>query len=151
MGFDLIGIEPNNEDGRYYANSVWCWHPLADYVLDTCDGVWEEYEHWHTNSGHEVSEETAMCIAEHLQELIDSGDVRRDVEKQEKSLESMPDEKCTFCKGKGYRDDALIIGQCNACKGTGLMRPIRTCYQFSEDDVKEFMVFCRNSGGFHIC
>lgn len=39
---------------------------------------------------------------------------------------------------------------CNACKGTGKVRPFQTSYSFDESDVREFAEFLENCGGFEI-
>lgn len=40
---------------------------------------------------------------------------------------------------------------CNACQGTGKVRPAETSYSFDESDVREFAEFLENCGGFEIC
>lgn len=159
MGFDLYG-KNKTEKGEYFRNNVWWWRPLARYVLAVCDDiiVLDEKTYWQSNDGQKVLSKTALAIAERLDKLVESGTVRRYAEVYEQELSAMPDEPCWLCKGTGYRDDDLGKQMrlnnpsftCNCCRGTGKIRPSDTQYSFSEDNVKEFAEFCRESGGFEI-
>ena len=33
MGMDVYGKNPTAPEGNYFRNSVWCWRPLAVYIL----------------------------------------------------------------------------------------------------------------------
>ena len=151
MGFDVYGIEPTNETGEYFRNSVWWWRLLANFVLDVCDIPEEEAKSWHYNDQQCVSKETALHIADRLQELVESGEVKRYAEERDKWLESLPDEQCDWCHGTGQRDEKYAYAQCAACKGKGMKKPWVTLYPFDEKNVVNFMAFCRDSGGFVIC
>jgi hypothetical protein len=64
MGFDVYGLSPKSEKGKYFRNSVWWWKPLARFILENCDVPEEEAEDWGTNDGQEVSALTADHIAD---------------------------------------------------------------------------------------
>ena len=152
MGFDVFGLNPKNEKGKYFRNNVWWWRPLADFVLAACKDCFKpgETEHWHSNSGQRVSEETALKITERLKKLVLNGDVKRYEREYNRELKALPDERCKFCNGTGKRDDEYVKGKCNACQGKGKVRPFVTNYPFDERNVLEFIAFCKNSGGFEI-
>lgn len=150
MGFDLSGLKPVSETGKCFRNNVWWWCPLATFVLRVCDVPEEEAKDWDTNDGQRVTQETAVHIADRLQELVESGEVKKYEEETSKWLESLPDTECDFCEGTGQRDDKFAQGQCNACKGKGMKRPWVTLYPFDEENVVDFIAFCRDSGGFVI-
>ena len=59
MGFDIYGLQPENEKGKYFRNNVWGWKPLADYVLSYTEVPEKESKYWYTNDGQKVSKETA--------------------------------------------------------------------------------------------
>jgi len=70
MGFDIHGINPDNETGSYFRNNVWWWRPLADFVLDFVDIPEDEKKFWHSNDGQEVTETTAHKIADFIDEVM---------------------------------------------------------------------------------
>ena len=99
MGFDLYGLDPveqehkkpnlelhdqdpeawhkqykhwMNQNGTYFRANVWWWRQLANYVLYCCQDCIPEkdYEGWHSNGGHEVSEALAWKIADRVQKHI---------------------------------------------------------------------------------
>lgn len=151
MGFDVYGTSPKSEKGKHFCNSIWYWRPLAIFVLQRCEVPEEEAEYWGSNDGQIVSAATANNIAERLDMLLKSGEVKEYELEREICLEFLPDEECDWCHGTGYRNDKLCIGEiCNRCQGKGVARPWETNYPFSEDNVKKFMEFCRESGGFEI-
>jgi len=149
MGFDVYGLSPKSKKGEYFRNNVWWWRPLAEFVLENCD-VPEEAERWGSNDGQEVADTTANHIAGRLDMLLKSGSVREYEQERGKWLESLPDEECDWCDGTGHRNDEYNKETCSRCQGKGIARPHVTVYPFSEDNVKNFMEFCRESGGFTI-
>lgn len=150
MGFDISGLKASSKRGEYFRNNVWWWRPLADYVLDNVALPAEETENWGTNDGQEVSEESAIKIADTLDELIKSGKTAEYAKKYKAELDSMPLQECTFCKGTGKRNDEHVKGECNACSGEGKVKPFSTNYPFNVENVQDFADFCRDSGGFQI-
>jgi len=149
MGFDLVGKSAKKESGESFRNNVWWWRPLWQYVSDMCptiitksDMVKGEY-----NDGHTISEEKATRIAIRLEHLIKQGEVAKFTKDRKFMLDSLPDVKCDYCKGKKKEENGK---PCVGCKGTGKMRPWATAYPFNEENVKEFAKFCRESGGFEI-
>jgi hypothetical protein len=150
MGFNVYGLSPKSEKGKYFYNNVWWWRPLAKFVLESCFVPQEESEYWGSNAGQAVSAETANHIAERLDMLLKSGAVKRYEQARNKYLESLPDEECDFCYGTGYRNGLNIGEICNRCEGKKIARPWVTLYPFSEENVKDFMEFCWESGGFEI-
>lgn len=85
-----------------------------------------------------------------LDELLASGAVAAFERQYAADLKALPDEACKFCKRSGVRDDEVLKGKCNACAGSGTVRPWPANYAFSEENVREFAAFCRESGGFSI-
>ena len=129
MGFDIHGINPDNETGSYFRNNVWWWRPLADFVLDFVDIPSDKKKFWHSNDGQEVTEATAHKIADFIDEVMANmgkyaAYVTITQEKREQAVrQQFPDL---------YKDDESIA------------------YPFSFENLKEFGKFCRHSGGFEI-
>ncbi len=137
----LVAYKPKNESGRYFRAFGGWWKPLADFVIDKCPDLLRdgEVESWYSSSGHIVDAETAIAIAKKLDRLIKGGVAKR------REIELMiyfPPTRCGFCEGTGLKDQ----GECPTCHGKGNIQRSN----FSEENVKKFVEFCRNSGGFDI-
>ena len=143
--------------GRYFRNNVWWWRPLWDYVCFVCDDILneEDQEGGHSNSGHQINEKKAEVIASRLKIYIENGDVHHYERERQKALDDMPDEECSICEGTGKRQEPPVTGagdvECNGCQSKGSRRPFNTQYPFDVDNVREFIKFCEQSGGFQIC
>ena len=145
MGFDLTGRQPKNKKGEYFRNNCWHWRPLATYVLNLIE-LPEKQQNWEFNDGCKVSKISAEKIAKKLQQEIDSGNTTKYSKKYKADLKKLPLEKCHFCKGtKKYQNK-----KCSFCKNTGKQESWLKNYPFSVENVKEFIEFAKNSGGFKI-
>jgi len=152
MGFDLVGKSAKTERGEYFRNNCWWWRPLWNYICDACPAILtaDDKSSGAFNDGHLINKEQSKRIAIRLEHLIKQGAVLKYMKDRELALEKLPDIQCDICKGTGKRDDDVIKGKCNGCEGKGTKRPWDTNYPFSEENVKEFAQFCRESGGFEI-
>jgi DnaJ-class molecular chaperone len=153
MGFDLIGVQPQNKKGEYFRNNCWWWRPLWHFVATFCKDILTEQDieggSW--NNGHRIDANKALKVAIRLEHLVNLGQVKAAVKEYKKALKALPLEKCEICNGTGQRNDKIVQGECNACRGKGKRKSWQTNYPFDEQNVKEFAEFCRNSGGFEIC
>jgi hypothetical protein len=154
--------------GVYFRNNVWWWRRLADYIMEHTKCVdKDDFDKWHENGGHEVDEETAIQIANQLEYLIKTGHAERHAEKVKKEkeeakkhnskVEKILDElKAQVAKATGKDVEKLapadypdeyhkkwweLIDQ----------KDYRDSYPFEIENVKEFIEFAKNSGGFKIC
>lgn len=150
MGFDCYGIAAATEKGEYFRNNIWWWRPLADYVLAQVDLPLRERRDWNTNSGQRVSRKSALRIADALDELLRSGETARYAKEYEATRAALPQVRCEFCLGTGTWRDQSVSGPCHACGGKGVTAAWGSHYPFSEENVREFAEFCRESGGFRI-
>jgi hypothetical protein len=169
MGMDVIGKNPTSEKGAYFRNNVWWWRPLAEYCL-THD-VANSCHYWHSNDGDGLDEDGAMELARKIQSDLDKGVVAEFERKHNGFIGSLPMIPCEWCHSTGIRSDevgvqhgmptreleepqAIILGRthgwCNACQGLGEREQIATSYGFSEENVKEFVEFLLDCGGFEI-
>lgn len=167
MGMDVVGR--NNPDA-YFRNNVWWWHPLWEYCCSL-------YPECHSVSGH--SNDSDGLDADHAAELADkirfalaTGDTEEYELERNMHLASLPLLDCKYCEATGIRTDVvgrdngmdtrlldpelqIILGRthgwCNACRGEGAVEDPATHYSFSVDNVREFLEFLDDSGGFMIC
>ena len=152
MGFNLLGVAPEDEKGEDFSNNVWSWYPLWFYVCQTCSDILTETEmeqgRW--NNGYRLNKKKSAKIASRLFDLIESGAVHKEVVEFNKKRSDMPLETCSKCNGTGIIEDKYYTGKCNGCNGKGKRQPPEAWYDFEEDNVLEFAEFCRDSGGFYI-
>lgn len=151
MGMDVYGDAPFNEKGEYFRNNVWWWHPLWNYCLEVHPNPSEKVESGHSNDGDGLDSSDSVRLGNLLKKDLASGKVKSYETKYNTRVQKLPKEECFCCKGTGIRDDEIIKGTCNACKGDGKVDSFESNYPFSEQNVKEFSEFLVNCGGFKIC
>lgn len=173
MGMDVYGKEPTSEKGEYFRNNVWWWRPLWNYCCEIADAVIGESlaEDGHYNGGAGLDGVRALALAEILREELESGRTAEYERKHNEYRASLPREDCDFCGATGIRTDDVGVnmgqpnrelspevqiltgrthGWCNACDGIGTRESFGTGYPFSVENVREFVEFLTDSGGFSI-
>jgi len=146
MGFFVEGLDPRNEMGDYFCNNVWWWRPLWGYICCVCNDVLDENDRimGHCNNDHIISESKADKIAKRLIRLAESGEMQEAVRQNENWRKSLPQmEECLVC-------EVLGPDKCGHCDGSGKVQNWKVVYPMSVENVKEFIEFVRNSGGFII-
>ena len=153
-------------EGTYFRNNVWWWRPLADYVINHTGCVDEkDREGWHCNSGHKVSEAEANAIADQLEHLLKTGhtetfahdyeEERKEMEEHNNKIQKLEDKLMKQVeKETGNPNIAPISYPADRKKEWDELQAKRkwgASYPFSIENVKEFISFCRCSGGFEIC
>lgn len=160
MGMDVYGKKPTTEEGKYFRNNVWWWRPLADYVCDVAPEIAAGCKHWHSNDGDGLDAEASIRLADVLDKEIAEGRTLSYEKRDASKKAMMPNVRCDLCEGTGTRMPIPQRGagdpkngglKCNACHGTGHVRPWDAEYPFSVENVKEFVAFLRGCGGFEIC
>jgi hypothetical protein len=152
--------------GIYFRNNVWWWRPLANFIIEKCDWLTtEQKERLHDNSGFEFSQHEAMTIADTLQKKVDDGTAhaREEVSKKEmkvaeewnaglqKQQEALGEEarKETGNKNIVPRDyPKHLYKKWDDLQG---QTDYKAHYPFREANVKEFICFLRECGGFRVC
>lgn len=173
MGMDVFGKNPTSEAGEYFRNNVWWWRPLWQYCCEVGASVItdELAEAGCYNDGAGLDEHDATTLAQVLENEISTG---RTAEYERSNAEyraSLPREQCQFCEGTGVRTDAVgeemgmptraldepeailtgrTHGWCNGCRGIGTTESWQAQYPFSVENVREFVSFLRECGGFAI-
>ena len=166
---EYFNLKDNYEDdnpGSYFRNNVWFWRPLWNYVCEVCEDYMtvDEMDGGYSNSGFEISEETAIHIAKVLSEKLADGSVD---EFQKETESKIAKAKAHNKKVRAEMDK--ISDECKKKHGKDLVpanypEPYNTKWQeayskedwssnypFHRDNVKSFIKFCKQSGGFEIC
>ena len=152
--------------GVYFRNNCWWWRPLANFIIEKCDWLTQEQkERLHDNSGFEFSQHEAGTIADTLQKNVDDGTAKAREELNERERKIAAE----WNKGLQKQQDAL--GE-EARKETGNKNIVprdypkhlykkwdelsnqqdwKESYPFKEANVKEFICFLRECGGFQVC
>ena len=148
MGMDVVGKAAVSERGQYFRNNVWWWRPLWDYcqrVSPVCREVSGQY-----NDGDGLDAAGAAQLAKDLFTEINSGRTAEYAAARQIEIDQLPLEPCDICHGTGERNDDIVQGECNGCRGSGTRKPWAAMYPFSLDTVQEFAEFVQDSGGFQI-
>jgi hypothetical protein len=166
--FKAVDEFESTNKGVYFRNNVWWWRRLADYILDHTKCVDEkDFDKWQHNDGHEVDEETAIQIANQLEYLLNTGhatkykqEIDEEIKKAEEhnnKVEQMLSElRIEVSKALNKNVDNLAPADYPKPFNEKWweitnQKDYRADYPFSIDNVKEFIEFARNSGGFRIC
>ncbi len=162
MGFDISGTKPEGEPGSYFRNNGNLWLPLWSYICQNCKFLTdEEIDRGYSNSYEWIDEASALRIADRLDERLATGEVTEYEIYFNRVKDTVPDKTCHLCEGGGKWLDAAFKAawaraenlteaeceNCPQCNGTGKLRPFE---RFFTENVQEFAIFCRASGGFYI-
>jgi hypothetical protein len=171
MGMDVYGTNPTSKEGEYFRNNVWWWRPLAEYILENHAEIVKSCTAWHTNDGDGLGELDALTLANALQKDISSGRMEEWETKYNKWRANLPREDCDYCNKTGIRTDDIGIkngmhdkeldpevqiltgrthGWCNGCNGVGTRESFLSHYPFSIENMKNFIKFLEDCGGFRI-
>ena len=152
--------------GIYFRNNVWWWRPLADLVIKLCKLLDEKQkEHLHDNGGYEYDEATAHYIADTLQAFVKSPVAKRtEIAHKKQMKKAKAHNKKVQIKLDALRVEAIAqtgnknIAPCDYPKDLNAKwdsiyseRDHTDSYPFKLANVKEFIKFLRECGGFTVC
>jgi hypothetical protein len=154
MGMDLEGFHPKSEKGKHFRNNLTWWPVLWHFCKRMAgDKIKIDWDIGFCNDGLALNEEQAMQLASILEEELESGNVKqweKDIAAYNKNI---PIKECVICEGTGKRKYPPEKGAgdfpCNGCMGTG-KQPSRSPIGFTEENVRKFLEFVKDSGGFDI-
>lgn len=140
--------------GYYFRNNVWYWRPLWQYICNICDDIvtLEDAQAGNYNDYHLISKGKAKRIARRLEKSMKNGDLEKWEDGRKEHLDSLGNVPCEICDATGYRtmDDSNTPTICNACKGKKEKPHFDTTYPWDRENLKDFIEFCYDSGGFRI-
>ncbi len=131
MGMDIHGRNPTGERGAYFRNSIWTWHPLADYCNMIAPDICAPCKWWHANEGDGLDAAGAVALADALQTEIDAGRTAA-YEACQPYDKPQPDVECWAALLRAF-----------GAVGPPSPRPF-------VQNVADFVAFLRQSGGFVI-
>ena len=156
----------NKNAGVYFRNNCWWWRPLANFIIENCDWLTQEQQaRLHDNSGFEFSHHEAGTIADTLQKKVEDGTAKAREEANKKEM-AVAEE---WNKGINAQQSEV---EKEAIKETGNAKLVpydypkhfkkkwddlqeqtdrKAHYPFKEANVKEFICFLRECGGFQVC
>lgn len=154
MGYDvymllLFGNAPKNEQGEYFRANIWWWPPLWDYCIEVAPEIAKNVECAYSNDGDGLDAHDAEELANALDLSLLTGTAMEKEEAYRSALAEYPMKPCPMKPEEGKHN------KCMLCDGKGEIRDVPfeasvTLKPFAVDLVKEFMTFCRYSGGFKI-
>jgi hypothetical protein len=157
MGMDVYGRRPTSKTGEYFRNNVWYWHPLASFIQSRYADEIPKIKQlaWHSNDGDGLGANDSVKLAHLMQDDLNSGFVAQYAQAYEQERNEAPKVECTYrnCNGTGWNILDVQSGikeKCPQCDGTGWTDSLENCYPFSEENVREFVAFLVDSGGFKI-
>ena len=150
--------------GVYFRNNVWWWRPLWMYVCASCEDILTEEDMskgtW--NDGHKISKTKSKKIAARLRKMLKNLEVKMyAVHAEEERQEAVQHNKEVQEKIDALNEEVKQFGSDLVPKD--YPEPYKTRwdklqewkkweanYPFSVDNVREFEIFCEQSGGFSI-
>lgn len=151
MGMDVYGNKPKNSKGEYFRNNVWYWHPLWDYCCEVAPDITKDVTYGHSNSGDGLNGYQSIQLAKALKVEIDAGRTESYRLLVEEKKENAPLEDCYCVVSMVYGIEIIINDECKVCKGTRKIPSSLSWYNFTVENVVEFIEFLENCGGFQIC
>jgi len=164
--FDIKEQYEEDNPGYYFRNNVWWWRPVWEFVCHHCSDFLddEDMARGHDNSGHEISENKAVKIGGKLSELLADGTVdfhdrehrlsyeraKANNEEVEKELDALRKEVKEQC-GENIVPMNYPGEMKEKYEKIYAKRDWDGHYPFHKENIKDFAVFCLNSGGFEIC
>ena len=135
MGFDLIGEKAKNKKGEYFRNNVWWWKNLWYFTIIHCKNILteEERNYGNGNTGNKIIKYKAEKIVKKLKETITNGKAK-EFEESITKIQKSAIEKNKKLKG-GKLDPEFDYSE---------------HYPFTVENLKGFINFVENSGGFRI-
>lgn len=150
MGMDVYGVKPHSENGQYFRNNVWWWHPLWDFCSFIAPEICDKVVDAHNNSGDGLNAVESRKLSFIIKKSIETGVAQEYVKSFEEVKSELEDVEC-YCSGNNAIGALLSNGQCNICFGRGLMTHPNKSYYIDLNNIKEFSNFLLDCGGFQIC
>ena len=164
--FELSNQYEADNVGVYFRNNVWWWRPLADLVCKLCDHLTDKQKSFlQSNDGYEYSEATALKIADTLEAFVKSPQAKRTEQEHKKAMKKADaHNKRVNNKLDALRMDAIAITNNKDIAPRDYPKDLKdkwdriyaehdhtASYPFALKNVKEFIKFLRECGGFTVC
>lgn len=138
MGYDLFGMNPRNDAGKYFRSNIWTW-PMFHSLIEETQVLGEEaLEAICFNDGYEITNEEAIAIGYGISAIINGA-------KDDAIYAPVnPSESSTRMADVANQLVAVLTGQ--------EVEVSRGSDEFvNKPYIQEFVDFCLASGGFKVC
>ena len=133
MGMDVFGVNPKSEAGKYFRANIWSWRPIHELIERANVLPPHIVEGMAFNDGVGPNEEQALLLAAQMETMLDGMD-----DDHTFMLTDEIDGPVAELMDSIRRSGATIVTDGPA-------------YQAEVAHVREFITFCRESGGFEVC
>lgn len=134
MGMDVYGRDPKSEDGEYFRANIWSWRPIHELIEKANVLPQRMVEEMAFNDGAGPDAEQALLLAYQIGHMIDG----------------MDDENTFVLTSEVDGPVAELLKNLNE-QGIDIISPRGPVYEADVVHVREFVQFCRESGGFKVC
>lgn len=134
MGMDVYGRKPTTDAGEYFRANIWSWRPIHELIEKANVLPQKMVEDMGFNDGAGPDAEQALLLAYQLENM----------------LEGMEDDNTFMLTDEIDGPVAAMLSQFKE-QGIEIVSPRGPVYQADVSQVKEFIEFCRHSGGFEVC
>ena len=134
MGMDVFGIAPKSEEGKYFRANIWSWRPIHELIENANVLPPDMVEGMAFNDGYGPNNEQALLLAAAIENMIDG-----------------MDDDNTFMLSSEVDGPVAALLQALNEQGVEVVSPRGPVYQADVSHVREFVTFCRESGGFEVC
>jgi hypothetical protein len=133
MGMDVYGRAPKSDAGEYFRANVWSWRPIHELIEKTRVLPPEMVYEMSFNDGAGPNNTQALLLADALEEMT----------------KKMDDDNTFMLTSEIDGPVAAILSQFQE-QGMQIVSPRGPVYQAEVSHVREFIEFCRESGGFEV-
>jgi len=130
MGYDLYG----NKNNTYFRASIWSWRPIHQLIEES--NVLPPYvlEGIQYNDGQHVTEDQALAIADEIEKMLDG-----------------VDDEMEYISSTENPMSNMVVQLMGALQASGArIEPSTPMHSTNAAHVREFVEFCRQSGGFEV-
>ena len=133
MGMDVYGKAPTADAGEYFRANIWSWRPIHELIEKANVLPQKMVEEMGFNDGAGPDKQGALLLAASLENMLDG----------------MDDEHCFMLSDEIDGPVAALLSALNT-QGVEVVSPRGPVYQAEVSHVREFIEFCRQSGGFEV-
>ncbi len=133
MGMDVYGRAPLSDEGEYFRANVWSWRPIHELIEKTNVLPKEMVYEMSFNDGAGPDKHQALLLAAAMENMV----------------EGMDDDNTFMLSSEVDGPVAAILSHFKE-QGIEIVSPRGPVYQAEVSHVREFIEFCRASGGFEV-
>lgn len=131
MGYDLYGFKNN----AYFRASIWSWPSIMEFVEKANVLPPDVLEGMYYNDAQEVNKELAVALADKIEEMITN-----------------VDDDMEYISWTENPMSGMVVQLMGALQASGArIEPSAPMHSTNAAHVREFIEFCRQSGGFEVC